>query len=256
MIRSQEISEKTVKKLKLDKQKPRGEEVIRSQKIGTMLDDIGITKVTVFDRVRWLKRDMKGFYHDFRYIIINHIKWHKTLSKIRPWEGFDGVLEVMQNHLKDYIGAEEKYGISVEEHRQHKIKSAKATVILLKRLQAPDTYWMRRVNELKKKYPKYKSLISNTNYGTSYNGSFLKQGNGWAGYESGKNPREGYFEFINSVFTLTESPNQNETDKIISRMKQYHIDYKEATKQGKLDKDRDMQRLFKILENNFYSWWD
>ena len=85
---------------------------------------------------------------------------------------------------------------------------------------------------------------------------FVAQGIGWAGKESGKDPREGYFEFINGRFQPTESPDQNETNKLVNQLKNYHIEISNAYKQGELDSDKDFDRLGQLLKDNLFSWWD
>jgi hypothetical protein len=55
--------------------------------------------------------------------------------------------------------------------------------------------------------------------GSFHSGEFVAQGNGWAGMESGKDPREEYFEFVNGKFELAESPDQAETDRAIAELR-------------------------------------
>jgi len=86
--------------------------------------------------------------------------------------------------------------------------------------------------------------------------TFVVQGNGWVGKESGNNPREGYFEFIDGRFELVPSPNQTETDRIIAELHEYHQEINNAYNQAKVDSDEDFDRLAKLLKENMYTWWD
>ena len=60
------------------------------------------------------------------------------MSELRPWEGFEGLIIIMQNHLRDYIETEEKYGHSELEYKNKKIASAKQTVEVLGRMRDPN----------------------------------------------------------------------------------------------------------------------
>ena len=88
------------------------EEQIKTQFIGEMfedfLDDTKKQKISLGLRFYWLWRDIKRAFYDFKYSIRNHFKWRKTINKIRPWEGHDGLLSIMITHLNDYIDTEEK----------------------------------------------------------------------------------------------------------------------------------------------------
>ena len=85
------------------------EENIKSQHIGKLFDDFMDRKhkITFKKRMKWRWRDIKGMWHSLRYRRRNRHVWRKTLSEIRPWEGFHGLLTVMQTHLHDYIETEE-----------------------------------------------------------------------------------------------------------------------------------------------------
>ena len=163
----------------------------------------------------------------------------------------------MQTHMKDYIQTEEKYGHSEEQYRKNKIATAKETVELLERMKDPGDYYERRREEVESRYPDYKTLVTEYNSGgSSYSGDFIAQGNGWTGKESGKEPQAGYFEFINGKFQLIESPDQNETDRIIAELESYHDELANAYKQAEVDSDKDFERLGQLLKENLYSWWD
>jgi hypothetical protein len=163
----------------------------------------------------------------------------------------------MRAHLRDYIECEEKYGHSEEEFKRYKIETAKEAIRLLKRMREPDKYIHRRRNQVEKKYPKYKHLITNYKYGgSSYSGDFVAQGNGWVGEESGKDPRKGYFEFVDKKFELTESPNQSETDRLLAQLEKYHEEISAAYTKAEADSDRDFERLYELFKENLYSWWD
>ena len=261
---SQPLSLKTAKKLGLGSKKEfqaMTEKNIKSQRVGRMFDDIYIgsrkNRVSLKTRFGWKWRDLKGAYHDLRYIIRNHFKWCKTINSLRPWEGFDGMLCVMIKHLCDYIVTEEKYGHSEECYKRQKIESANETVKILKRMRNPEMYASRRRKKVEEKYPKYKQLLTEYKYGgSSSSGYFVEQGYGWAGMESGKNPREGYFEFINGRFQLVNSPNQAETNRLLAELREYHKEIDAAYKQAEIDSDKDFEKLGRLLKENMYKWWD
>jgi hypothetical protein len=121
----------------------------------------------------------------------------------------------------------------------------------------PLSYVTRRRKQVEKRYPKYKSLITKHNDGsTCISGNFTAQGNGWTGKESGKDPREGYFEFIKGRLSLVTSPDQAETDRLLAELMQYHKDIDSAYKQAEADSEKDFDRLGQLLKENLYSWWD
>ena len=229
-----------------------------SQRIGRMFDDLDMkSKIDLATRLDWMWRDVKGVYHDVKSVIRNHIKWHKTLRQIRPWEGFDGLFSVVRTHLAHYAALEKKYGSSVNSSRKRKIASATQALKLLKRLQDPSEYSNRRLDKVKAKYPAYKSLITEyTNGSTSFSGSFVAQGAGWAGRESGKDPREGYFEFVGGRFELLDSPDHAETNRLLSELDAYHQDRSLAYQLAQKDADRDFARLCKLFKEHLYTWWD
>jgi hypothetical protein len=214
-------------------------------------------KIKLKTRLNWLWRDIKGIYHDTRYKIRNRRVWRKTLNGIRPWEGFGGLITVMQTHLRDYMETEERYGHSALEERERCVASVKATLELLERMKEPDDYYHRLKDAVDARYPKYKTLI--TRYkrgGFCCSGEFVAQGVGWTGMEWGKDPREGYFEFIKGKFELAESPDQAETDRRLAELHQYHIDKEAAYKQARDESDADFARLAELLRENLYDWWD
>lgn len=264
LLESQPLDPKISEKFDLESKREieaMQEHNIESQRIGTMFDDIsddsGKRKIgfkICLDR-KWQK--IKGAYYDFKYTLRNHVKWHKTMREIRPWEGFDGFIRVMRTHLQDYIICEEKYGSSEEEYKHQKIASVKETLALLERMNDPQGYSDRRRDEVESRYPKYKRLI--TKYkkgGTGCSGNFVEQGSGWVGKESGNNPREGYFEFVDGKFKLADSPDQCETDRLLSELRQYREELNNAYKQAEADSDKDFDRLGQLLKENLYKWWD
>lgn len=257
-LNSQPIDPKFYKKLKLNDKTCtcKCHQKIKGQRIGKMFDDIDDKKIELTTRLNWLYRDIKGAYCDVKYAIRNHIIWFKTIIGLRPWEGFDGLVNVMQTHLRDYIKTEEKYGISTREYKNKKIASAKETVILLERMRDPLEYSSKRRDAVDAKYPKYKKLITKYNNSTSCSGNFVAQGRGWVGMESGKDPRKGYFEFVNGIFELANSPNQSETDRLLAELMKYHEEVDNAYKQAEIDSDKDFERLAKLLKENLYTWWD
>jgi hypothetical protein len=97
------------------------------------------------------------------------------MKKIRPWEGFGGLIDVMQEHLRQYADGEEKYGLSEERYKANKITTVKEIIKLLERMRDPDEYSTRRTDAVKEKYPKYKSMITKYKRSTGYRGDFLPQ---------------------------------------------------------------------------------
>lgn len=216
LLRSQPLNSKISEKLAADSKEEceaMTERNILSQYIGDMFDDIfedgKKRKIKFKTRLGWQWHRIKDIYYDVKHTASNHIKWHKALKELRPWEGFNGLFIIMQTHLQDYVLCEEKYGYSEEKFKKHKIKTAKDTIALLERMKEPDEYLHRRREEVEKRYPKYKSLITEYKAGGSCSsGDFIAQGNGLAGEEAGKDPRKGYFEFVNGRFVLAESPDK------------------------------------------------
>ena len=92
--------------------------------------------------------------------------------------------------------------------------------------------------------------------GTCCSGDFVAQGGGWAGEESGKDPRAGYFEFVNGRFELADSPDQHETVRLLKELREYHKEIHNAYKQAEIDSDEDFERLSWLMKENLYSWWD
>ena len=264
LIRSQPLEKMISYKLELGSRveyEAMTEQNITSQRIGKMFDDIledhQNRKIGFQKRMAWKLRDIRGKYYDFRYAVRNRFKWRKTLSCLRPWEGFSGTIRVMQTHLRDYIETEEKYGHAAVEFKNNKIATARETVELLDRILEPNDYAHRRREEVDAKYPDYKSLITKyKNGGTSVSGRFIAQGVGWVGMESGKNPREGYFEFADGRFELADSPDQNETNRLLGELAEYNKEVDNAYKQAESDSDKDFEQLAMLLKENLYSWWD
>jgi len=264
LIQSQPLDIKYCEKIGLEKDDEISgfsEKEIKAQFIGKMFDDSPEEnkkrKITFRLRLIWFWRGISNGFYDIKYAIRNHFKWRKTIRKLRPWEGFSGIINVMITHLNDYIATEEKYGHSAEEYRKNKIATAKETVEILERLKEPNEYLHKPRREVDTRYPEYKGLVTKyTNGGSCYSGDFIPQGNGWAGKESGNDPRKGYFEFINGRFELVESPNQTETDTLLTQLDKYHEDIQNAYKQGEIDSDKDFERLGELLKDNLFCWWD
>ena len=231
---------------------------IKSQRIGKLFDSIEKdNKISLKTRMKWRWRDIKNAYHDVCYRRRNRRVWRKTLDEIRPWEGFHGLLTVMQTHLRDYMETEEKHGHSAEEERNRCIASVKKTLDILERMKEPDEYYFRLKAAVDARYPDYKSLITHYNKGgVGSSGNFVAQGGGWVGMEAGKDPRIGYFEFINGKFDLVQSPDQTETDRLITELGQYNKEIQNAYKQAEADLHVDFARLAELLKDNMYSWWD
>jgi len=263
LIHSQPLSSKTCEKLGLDdeiEEHDLPEKKIIAQRIGDMGDDFlgdDSGKITLGDRFHWFKSDIKKAFWDLKYSIRSHLKWRKTIGKLLPFEGFNGLIEVMQTHLQHYIEYEGKFGHSEDEYRRYKIDTAKETLELLERMKDPDGYTHRRREAVEVRYPDYKYLISEyEDGGCLFSGDFVAQGNGWAGIESGKDPRKGYFEFVDGRFTLANSPDQKETDRILAEHEKYEEEIHNAYKEAIVDSDKDFERLGQLLKENLYSWWD
>ena len=234
------------------------EQGIKSQRIGSWYDDVDDgRRPRLKNRIRWMWRDFTHAFGTFKRTVRNHVKWHKTMKKLHPWAGYDGLFDVMQTHLRDYLLYEEKFGHSVKEYRNNKIATVKETLELLERMSDQDGYWIRRTDEVDSRYPKYGShVIEYVDGGSSSGGCFVAQGNGWAGIEGGENPREGYFEFVGDKFELAASPDPSKTEKLLEEIMQYAKESHDARKQAEIDSDNDFEKLKQLLKENLYSWWD
>jgi hypothetical protein len=234
LLRSQPLSDKAAKRLGMDaSNRPEADEQdIISQRIGKMFDDFDFDrKTSLRTRLGWKWRQIKDKYYDIKHTIRNHRRWHKTMREIRSWEGFSGMLCVMQTHLRDYLDTEEKYGMSEETFKAGKIASVKEALEVIERMADPDGYWNRQTDAVDARYPEYKYLITKHSNGTTFSGDFVSQGDGWVGRESGKDTREGYFEFVNGCFELAQSPNQKETDRLLAQLRDYHAERNTADRQ-------------------------
>jgi hypothetical protein len=229
------------------------------QYMGRMFQDILDSKITLKMRLSWLGRDISNAWHNFYNTVCNWAKWRKTISRLRPWEGFDGVLTLVQRHLKDYLETEVKYGHSEKSYREAKINSVKECLEILERLQKDD-YNKNALDEVYAKYPKYKQLITDYSDGsTSSSGDFIALGNGWAGIESGANPRRGYFECVNGKMELTAISDESvqvEVEQTLAQIERYHADWKQAIKNATEYVEDDKKRLGELLSQHFFSWWD
>ena len=174
---------------------------------------------------------------------------------IRLWEGFDGLISVIQTHLKDYAETEEKYGNVTDECKKQKLNSVKETIILLERMRGPHGYFIRRFDEVEAKYPKYQYLIVEyMNGDVDSGGGFIVQGNGWAGMTDEKTT--GYFEFVNGKLEMTDSPDQCETDRLVNELQEYYTELEAVGTKADTDSDNDFEQLNRLLKENLYSWWD
>ena len=55
---------------------------------------------------------------------------------------------------------------------------------------------------------------------------------------------------------MAESPDENETDRVVAEIEKYHVELAVAYKQANDDSDKDFERLGQLLKENLYSWWD
>ena len=264
LINSQPLDPKFCEKLDLDKineDMEFDERKINKQYVGKMFDDLldeGLKrKIPISTRLHWIWRDITDIFYNTKFAIRNYFKWRKTIRSLRPWEGHSGLIAVMQTHLADYIETEEKYGHAEENYKKRKIATAKEALEILKRMKESDNYLDKRRNEVESRYPDYKSL--NTRYesgGSCSSGDFIEQGKGWAGKESGENPRRGYFEFFNGRLELTQSPDQIETDRLLAQIEKHREELRNAYEQANIDFESDVDRLGQLFKENLYSWWD
>lgn len=257
---SQPLDDKVAERLGLlDDDAGFSESVIKSQRMGKLFDDIEIenSKIDLKTRIKWMCKDIKDFLGKLKQGIQNRRKWRKAVTELRSWNGYSGLISVMQTHLRHYIEYEEKYGHSEESCRKRKIATAKETIELLERMTEPMDYSSKRLEDVTVKYPDYKSLITDyANGSRSSSGDFIPQGNGWAGTEAGEDPRKGYFEFVNGRLELATSPDQAETDRILAQIHEYYDEIHKANAQADTDSQEDFDRLAQLFKENFYTWWD
>ena len=264
LIQSQPLDSKISEKLDLDKtneEREFSETKISKQYIGKMFEDLfdedNKRKIPISTRIHWVWHDITDFFYNTKYAVRNHFKWRKTIRSLRPWEGFSGLITVMQTHLADYIETEEKYGHAEENYKKQKIQTAKEVLEILNRMKEPDNYSDKRSSEVEIKYPEYKTLnIRYESGGSSSGGKFINQDKGWAGIEGGNDPRRGYFEFFNGSLELTQSPDQDETDRLLAQIEKHGEELRNAYEQANIDFELDVDRLGQLLKDNLYSWWD
>ena len=259
LINSQPLNEEISAKFsKYDKEiELMTEENIVSLRIGSMFDDYRERKIGIETRFKWLLFDVGLTLNKIKYAFRNHFVWRKTLSAIRPWEGFYGMIQIINTHLVDYIKYEETHGHSTDEYKNKKIDTARETITILKKLENPTDYFSKRTDEVAARYPKYKQLISRYKYGgCGFSGNFIAQENGWTGEESGRDPRKGYFEIHEGRFELAKSPNQHETDKLLEQLDNYSKDKAAAYEQAIIDAENDFDHLGQLLKENLFTWWD
>jgi hypothetical protein len=257
MLHTQPLDSEISKKL--DSHDTKIEALPEKQYMGRMFESLLESKITLKMRLSWLGRYISDAWYDFKYMVKNWVNWRKTVSALRPWEGFDGVLTLVRKHLKDYLETEEKYGHSEKSYREAKIKSIKKCLEILERLQK-DEYDENALSEVYAKYPEYKQLITEYSDGsTSCSGDFIALGNGWAGIEAGAAPRRGYFESVNGKFELTAISDESvqvEVERILAQIESYYADLKEAYENAEKNLEDDKRRLGELLNRHFFSWWD
>ena len=237
------------------------EKNIKKQYIGKMFEDLleesEKRRIPISTRIHWKWQAITDFYYDTKYAIRNYFKWRKTIRSLRPWEGHSGLITIMVTHLTDYIETEEKYGHAEENYKRNKIATAKEALEILNRMKEADNYEDIRLNEVRSRYPDYKSIITEYESGGSCSsGDFIQQGKGWAGIEAGSDPQRGYFEFIDGRIKLTKSPDQTETDRLIAQIEKHEEELKNAYEQANIDFEADVDRLGQLFKENLYSWWD
>jgi len=240
--------------------KPLKEQKIVSERIGHWADGLGDNDGRLIKLARWLRWQWERItwaFSDFKRSVRNHIKWHKAMKKLYPWEGFDGLFTVTRTHLEDYLLNEEAFGRAMKVDNSSIVASLKETIELLERMRDHDEYISKRWNEVRSRYPKYGSHIREYIDGSSsFGGDFVAQGSGWAGAEAGKEGREGYFEFVEGKLELVASPDQHETNKLLEDLHQYHREIQDAFDQAEKDLDEDFDRLHRLLKENLYTWWN
>lgn len=246
-----EIDEKT--------SKSRKESPIVSQRMGYMFDKLfeEDRKIKLSTRISWMWRRVTDLYYNIKWSIRNHIRWHRALSSIRPWDGCDGMITVMKEHLQDYLLTEVKYGHSHPEYKKAKMDSVRDTVNLLERMRDSHAYLSRRQDAVESHYPKYLYMITEHEDGSvSYSGDFIDYDAGFVGTESGSNPQEGYFELIDGRFELVYGNDLDEVARLLNQIKSYYKERQEAYDLAQQDSDNDFEKLKQLLQDNMYSWWD
>lgn len=227
-----------------------------SQYMGTLFDNFKQDeKFSIKDKFRFTRIKVEDFLDDLKYTAINCIKWFKVIPKLRPYEGFDGTLQIIKHHLKDYLRYEINYGHSEDEYKQEKIYNIRRCLELIDKLRK-DEYTLILTDAINQKYPKYYNMISEGKVSTSYSGKFTKFKDGWVGIEGGKNPRKGYFIHKDGRFVLTESPDEKESNRLLKQIEQYELDITEAIKLGAEHKEKDLNELMEILRKHFFEFWD
>jgi hypothetical protein len=257
MLHTQPLDSEISKKM--DSYDTKKEALPEKQYMGLMFEDLLNSKITLKMRLSWLGRDISNAWYDFYYMVCNWVKWRKTISGLRPWEGFGGVLTLVRKHLKDYLETEVKYGHSERSYREAKITSIRKCLEILERLQKNE-YDGNALDEVYAKYPEYKQLITEYSDGsTSCSGDFIAVGNGWAGIEAGANPRRGYFEYVNGKFELTATSDESvqaQVEQSLEQIERYHADLHEAYKNAEIYMENDKNKLGELLSQHFFSWWD
>ena len=101
LTQSQPLDPKFCEKMglnKIDEEASFSSKEIKNQFIGGMFDDFmeesDRRKISLGLRLHWLYGDIKNFFYDTKYAIRNHFKWRKTIRKLRPWEGFSGLISI------------------------------------------------------------------------------------------------------------------------------------------------------------------
>jgi len=232
---------------------------IISQRIGSLFDGVieQIKQPAFSIRIKRCFRIFQNFYYSIKWSIRNHIKWHKVLTHIRPWEGYEGLIEVMMYHLKDYVIYERNYGIGSSEYKQDKISSVVRALELLNKLEEPHDYAISRISAIADKYPSFKHLINLYNNGTLESiGLFISYGSGWVGIEDYEKGLYGYYEIVDNILKRVSIVDNDETNKLINDILEYNKYNDQAYIEAEKEINKDFDELYHIFKDNLYSWWN
>jgi len=180
----------------------------------------------------WFK--LSNCYWNISNTIYNHIKWHKTLKKIRAFNGDEALFEVMQTVLRNFLECTDN---------PEKQESAKEVIELIERLKVPDMIKAKALSEINSRYPMYVHRAD---------GKYTRQGDGWAGIHNGE---EGYYRCVNGYMRFCLSPDQAETDRLIKELIQHTTETREASRRSDKETNEAFERLFKLIRENVYTWW-
>jgi hypothetical protein len=228
----------------------------RKAHMGTFEDSLGNVKITILDRLDWLRKDLRGFMRGIKWGVGNLKEWLPFIWSLRPWDADTTIIDLMIKQLRIFVRYNREHGHATDEHRIKVISSAREAIKLLTRLRDPMAYDMYALRQVDKRFPQWQSFIQHCKTGTSYGGRFLAQADGWVGMQAGKDAKRGFFKILGGELWLRESPDQQETDRILKLMEQYEVARNKASERAKILRAKDTVRLIEIFEIHFHTWWD